>query len=325
MPMPVEILDYYQILSVPRDASAADIKKAFRKLARKYHPDVAKDKATAEEKFKQINEAYEVLSDPEKRKKYDTLGADWDNPNAQNHPHSGQYAQWGGGNAGSAQEFHFNGTGFSDFFEQYFGAGRQYGSPEGYAYSGAHQGNTPLRGHDIEGDILVTLDEAMHGAVRSISMQVRNRKTGATETKTFQVRIPVGVQDGQRIRVAGHGAEGINGGPDGDLYLRVRHAAHPDYTSHKSDIYHDLFIPPWDAALGATKKIKTLDGTVTIRIPEGAEHGQHLRIRQRGLPRPKTKDRGDFFVVINIETPEIKTPEQRTQWEALRNAYTSTH
>jgi len=324
--MPVEILDYYQTLGVPRDASAADIKKAFRKLARKYHPDVAKDKTTAETKFKEINEAYEVLSDPEKRAKYDTLGANWDNPNAQ--AGANPYAQWsGGGEHGSAQEFHFNGTGFSDFFEQYFGGGRHYGAPDGYAYTDAPHSNTPRRGHDIEGDILVTLDEAMHGAVRSISMQVRNRQTGEVETKTFQVRIPVGVQDGQRIRVPGYGADGTNGAPAGDLYLRVRHAAHPDFTSQKSDIYRDLTLYPWEAALGTTKEISTLDGKVTIRIPEGAENGQHMRVRQRGLPKGKAhpNERGDLYVVLNIEIPEIKNAKQRESWENLRDNYTSNH
>ncbi len=314
----MEILDYYQILGVSRDATPAEIKKAFRKLARKYHPDVAKDKSTAEAKFKEINEAYEVLSDPEKRKKYDTLGADWDNPNA-------QYAQSGGPQwqqaGASGEEFHFSGTGFSDFFEQFFGAGRSYGSPHEYSYGAPNAQAASQRGHDIEGDILVTLDEAMHGAVRSISMKVRNHETGKTETQTFQVRIPVGVQDGQRIRVPGHGGAGINGAPNGDLYLRVRHAAHPDYSSRKSDIYHEVTIMPWEAVLGATKEITTLDGKVTIRIPEGSENGQQLRIRQKGLPRPKTKDHGDFYVTLNIATPPINNSAQRQAWEKLRESY----
>jgi len=312
--MPVEILDYYQILGVSRDASSSEIKKAFRKLARKYHPDVAKDKVAAEAKFKEINEAYEVLSDPEKRKKYDTLGADWNNPNAQ------ARQQWQQAGA-SGEEFHFNGTGFSDFFEQFFGAGRSYGSPHEYSYGSPNAKAASQRGHDIEGDILVTLDEAMHGAVRHISMNVLNHQTGQTEQKSFQVRIPVGVQDGQRIRVPGHGGTGRNGAPNGDLYLRVRHAAHPDYSSQKSDIYHEISIMPWEAALGGTKEITTLNGKVTIRIPEGAENGQQLRIRQRGLPRPKTKDHGDFYVILNITIPSVNNDNQRKAWENLRDSY----
>jgi len=312
--MAVQIQDYYKTLGIDRDATEAEIKKAFRKLARKYHPDVAKDKGTAEEKFKEINEAYEVLSDPEKRQKYDQLGADWDNPNAQQFHSS---AQQGGG-----QEFHFTGTGFSDFFEQYFGGASQFHSAGGFAGGAPGGGSAAYRGHDIEGDILVTLEEAMEGAVRSVSMQVVNRETGQTETQTFKVRIPKGVQDGQRIRVPGYGGSGTGGAPDGDLYLRVRHAAHPDYSSQKSDIFHEISISPWDAALGVKREITTLDGKVTIRIPSGAEHGQQMRIRQRGLPRGKSGDRGDFFVVLRLEVPPVKNDAQREAWEQLRKTYT---
>jgi curved DNA-binding protein len=309
--MPVDIQDYYKTLGVGRDASAADIKKAFRKLARKYHPDVAKDKASAEEQFKAINEAYEVLGDPEKRQKYDDLGADWNNPNAAHF----QQSAWQGGD----EEFRFSGTGFSDFFEQYFGGGAHYRSADGFAGAGA--GSVARRGQDIEGDILVTLEEAMQGAVRPIAMQMVNRQTGKTENTTFHVRIPKGVQDGQRIRVPGHGGSGTGGAPDGDLYLRVRHAAHPEFTTQKSDIYHEVLIAPWEAVLGGKKEITTLDGKLTIRIPAGAEQGQQLRIRQRGLPKGKSGDRGDFFVVLNMETPSAKNAEQRGLWEKLRDSY----
>lgn len=321
--MPVDIQDYYKLLGVGRDASPADIKKAFRKLARKYHPDVAKDKDAAEDKFKEINEAYEVLGDPEKRQKYDDLGADWNNPNAAHFQQSAQQ--------GDQEAFRFSGTGFSDFFEQYFGGGSHYrsaggstgGFGRGFGGSGAEGGSMPHRGQDIEGDISVTLEESMHGAVRSISMQTLNRQAGQAETTSFKVRIPLGVQDGQRIRVPGHGGSGIGGAPDGDLYLHVRHAAHPEFSSQKSDIYHEVSIAPWDAVLGGKREITTLDGKLTIRIPEAAEHGQQLRIRGRGLPKGKSGVRGDFFVVLHIETPPIQNDAQRELWEKLRDTSNS--
>src|SRR5882762_1948793 len=212
--MPVEFKDYYAVLGIPRDAGADDIKKAFRKLARQYHPDVAKDKKTAEAKFKEINEAYEVLSDPEKRKKYDELGANW-KQGAGFEPPPGWEARAGRRSAGAdSHEFHFGGTGFSDFFEQFFGGGR--GSRFGFdfgenGFGGGEEfsrARGPARGSDIEGDILVTLDEAMHGSVRNISLQRTNPLTGKTETTTFKVRIPAGVHEGQVIRVPGKGGEG---------------------------------------------------------------------------------------------------------------------
>jgi len=307
-----DIQDYYKTLAVDRSASEAEIKKAFRKLARKYHPDVAKDKATAEDRFKEINEAYEVLGDPEKRQKYDALGADWNNPNAERFHQSGQQ--------GMGEDFQFSGTGFSDFFEQYFGGGSHNRSAGDYT-SGGGAGPMTRRGQDIEGDILVTLEESMQGAERPITMQTTHRETGQKENTTFHVRIPKGVQDGQRIRVPGHGGSGTGGAPDGDLYLRVRHAAHPEFTTHKSDIYHEVSIAPWDAALGTQKEIKTLDGKVTIRIPAGAEQGQQLRIRQRGLPKGKSGERGDFFVILNLEIPSANNDRQRELWEQLRDAY----
>ena len=175
--------DYYDILEVPRDASSADIKKAFRKLARKHHPDVAKDKKAAEEKFKEINEANEVLSDPEKRKKYDQLGADWDNPQA-------GYGGRRTAPTGEGREFNFGGTGFSDFFEQFFSGGSRYGFPEsGQGPAAARE----RKGNDVEGDILVTLEEVMNGDIRPISLQMSNPRTGQVETHSFQVRIPAGV------------------------------------------------------------------------------------------------------------------------------------
>ena len=307
--------DYYQILGVSRDASAAEIKKAFRKLARQHHPDTAADKKTAEEKFKEINEANEVLGDPEKRKKYDQLGANWQDPGF-GRPQPGY--QEAPGDFG--REFNFSGTGFSDFFEQYFSGASRYGFPE--SAGGFGGGRPERRGNDIEGDILVTLEEVMHGAVRPISLQMTNALTGQMETRSFQVRIPAGVTDGKRIRVPGQGEPGAGGAPAGDLYLRVRHAAHPDFHTEGHDLFFDLDLAPWEAVLGADLSVPTLDGPIKLRIPPGSENGQQLRVRGRGLPRGKSGERGDFHAILNIRVPESITAAERELWEKLRAAST---
>lgn len=308
--MSVEFKDYYAILGMPRDASAEDIKKAFRKLARKHHPDVAKDKKTAEEKFKEINEAYEVLGDPEKRKKYDHLGMDWQ--------HAGEHARPEQGPMPGTHEFNFGGTGFSDFFEQYFSGASRYGFPEEF-HGGPQRAPRQHRGSDIEGDILVSLEEAMHGSVRSISLQMADPRSGKVETHTFQVRIPPGVTDGKRIRIPGQGEPGGGGGEAGDLYLRVRHAAHPDFSTQGADVYHELEIAPWEAVLGADITVPTLDGSVKLRIPPNSENGQQLRVRGRGLPKGKSGGRGDFHAVLSVQLPSKTTDEERALWEKLRS------
>lgn len=316
--MAARFQDYYTTLGVSREATPEEIKKAFRKLARQFHPDTATDKSAAEEKFKEINEAYEVLGDPEKRKKYDTLGASWqDGGNA---PPPG-WSSAGGMDGDAGSEYHFGGTGFSDFFEQYFSGGSRYGFPPGYDDGGGGRARS-RRGHDIEGDILVTLEEAMNGTLRSISLRSVNRQTGAVETQTFQVRIPPGAIDGRRIRVPGHGDAGHDGGAAGDLYLRVRHAAHPDFTSREADIYHEVDIAPWEAVLGAEIIVPTLDGSIKLKVPAGTEGGQKLRVRARGLPKGKTGERGDFYVSVHLVLPKQVSEDERRLWEQLRSTST---
>ena len=317
--MAADFKDYYATLGVARDATEADIKKAFRKLARTWHPDVATDKAGAEAKFKEINEAQEVLGDPEKRRKYDRLGADWE--------HGVEPAAAGsrtGGAQGGAEDFHFGGTGFSDFFEQYFSGGSRYGFPGGAATAGAGTGTgtRPRRGSDVEGDLMVTLDEAMMGTVRPISMQSANRQTGKVDTQEFQVRIPPGATDGRRIRVPGQGEAGQGGAEAGDLYLRVRHAAHPDFTTHGADLLHELEIAPWEAVLGADVVIPTMDGPIKMKIPPFAQNAQVMRVRGRGLPKAKTGERGDFLVTLQVQLPESVSSEERALWEKLRDVST---
>jgi curved DNA-binding protein len=320
--MPVEFKDYYTTLGVPRDASDDDIKKAFRKLARQYHPDVAKDKRAAEEKFKEINEAYEVLSDPEKRTKYDQLGAGWQEGAGFEPPPDWQGGAWTSPDGSQEYEFHFGGsTGFSDFFEQFFGRGGRYGGTEGM-FRGGQRGaegeqEFALRGADIEGDILVTLDEVMHGSTRTISLQRVNPRTGQTETDTIRVHIPPGVREGQAVRVRGKGGQGAGGGASGDLYLRVRLAAHPDFRPRDADLYYDLDLAPWEAVLGTTVTVPTLGGRVKVLIPPGTNNGQQLRVRGQGLPKGKSGERGDLYVVANVQVPQQVGEEERALWEKL--------
>lgn len=322
--MSVEFKDYYRTLGIPREASDAEIKKAFRKLAREHHPDVARDKKAAEEKFKDINEAYEVLGDPAKRKKYDSLGARWKSGAEFPSQPGGYESRWSGFEEVQPGEFRFGGTGFSDFFERFFGGG---GGVEGldevlHRAQRRRGGRTATarenRGQDVEGDILVTLDEVLHGSVRPVSLQRRNPRTDAVETHSFKVRVPPGVHEGQRIRVPGQGGEGEGRGVHGDLYLRVRVAAHPDFRVRGADLVHDLDLAPWEAVLGANVTVPTLANPVTLRIPPGTQNGQQLRVRGRGLPRGDGVEPGDLYVVVNIETPARLTAEEQALWEQLR-------
>jgi curved DNA-binding protein len=308
--MPTQFKDYYAILGVPRDATEEDIKKAFRKLARQYHPDVAKDKKTAEAKFKEINEAYEVLGDRANRQKYDQLGADWQQ--------GGPVPERGFG-AEPDVEFHFDGTGFSDFFEELFGRRSRFGTASRPGAGRAGAADRAARGHDIEGDIMVTLEEVMHGAIRPISLQRIDPRSGETVTESFKVRIPPGVQDGRTIRVPGHGGEGVGGGPAGDLYLRVHFAAHPEFRVGGADLYYDLDLAPWDAVLGTTVSIPSLDGQLNGKIPAGIDSGGKIRLRGRGLPQGPKGVRGDLYLVVNIRVPTQVDEKERRLWEELRS------
>ena len=321
--MPVEFKDYYHVLGVSRTASEDEIRKSFRKLARQYHPDVAKNKAAAEERFKEINEAYEVLSDPEKRRKYDRLGANWKHAGGFEPPPG--WEALGGSRRrkpGAEAGFRFSGTGFSDFFEQFFGGrSRGFDASPGFDLnaddepSPRRQGRA-RRGNDIEGDILVNLEEVVKGAVRVITLRQVNPGTGAAEQRDLRVRIPAGVQAGQLIRVAGKGETGSGGGDAGDLYLRVRFARHPEFEVRGADIYHELDLAPWEAVLGATAKVPTLEGSVSLRIPPGTAQGQHLRVRGRGLP-VRGGSNGDLHAVVQIQVPPNSSEEEKAIWGQL--------
>ena len=319
--MAVEFKDYYQVLGVTTKATDDEIKKAFRTLARKYHPDVAKDKKSAEEKFKEINEANEVLSNPESRRKFDQLGADWKTGAPSRTPPgwNGGYSD-GRGARGGEDEVQFEGTGFSDFFEQFFGgrAGRsRRTSPfNAQEFANSHEEPEAARGQDIQGDILITLDEVLKGAVRAISVRRTNARTGREETETYQVRIPQGVQVGQSIRVSGKGGEGLNGGSAGDIYLRVRYAQHPDWQVRGADLVGHLDLAPWEAVLGATVPVQTLEGSVSVKVPAGFQQGQKLRVRGNGLPAGGSK-RGDLYIEASIQVPSLVSKEAERLWKEL--------
>ena len=311
--MAVQFRDYYETLGISKTASEDEIKSAFRKLARKYHPDVAKDKKEAEEKFKQINEAYEVLSDPEKRRKYDQLGENWNQPGGFQPPpqwgggQPGGGYHWGGGENGGV-EFEFGGTGFSDFFEAFFGGGRGRSAFGGFG----QRGTMAERGSDVEADIMVTLEEALHGSTRQVSL----RRAGSKKTETYQVKIPRGVREGQRIRLAGQGEAGERGGKSGDLFLRVRLARHPDFSVEGSDLVHEVKIAPWQGVLGDQIIVPTLEGNARLKLPPGTQGGQRFRLRGRGLPGVSGQ-RGDLYVVVQIAVPKKLSERERELWDQL--------
>lgn len=322
--MAVQFKDYYETLGVSKTASQDEIRKAFRKLARKHHPDLAKkkDKEAAEAKFKEINEAYEVLGDPAKREKYDTLGSDWETRGGfpPGWEQRGGYPGAGMGGAGfggpGGTEFHFGGTGFSDFFEAFFGGGPQGASRGGaFRHGGFEEMRTPQRGHDVEADIMVTLHEALNGSRRQVSL----RRENSSKVETYDVRIPAGVREGQRIRLAGRGGPGPGGGEPGDLFLRVNLQKHPEFTVEGSDLVHDLTLKPWEAVLGTTVTIPTLEGSARLKVPPGTQPGRRFRLKEKGLPKAG-KQRGDLFAAVEIEIPSSLTPAQREAWKKLAEA-----
>jgi curved DNA-binding protein len=318
--MPVQFKDYYEILGVPRTASADDIKKVFRRLARVYHPDVAKNKVTGEAKFKELNEAYEVLGDPEKRRKYDELGADWQNGGNFHAPPPGSHRRSPNFQDGPSP-FEFSGTGFSDFFEAFFAGSRDH--PGSFRRTSPHAGDATLaaRGHDAEADILVTLEEALHGATREVTVRRLDETEETSRTDTYQVKIPPGVREGKRIRLTGQGGPGRAGGPAGDLFLRVRLARHPDFRVEGANLHYDVPLAPWEAVLGKQVKIPTLDGNAVLNVKPGTQVGAVLRLRGLGLPKDDAK-RGDLYATIGIEMPPSVTDEEKKLWEKLASLST---
>lgn len=297
--MAVGYRDYFEVLGVPRGAGDEEIRSAYRKLAREYHPDVNRDPG-AEDRFKEVSEAYEVLRDSEKREKYERLGANWkageDVSGA-----SGFGGGFGGGasgfGGGDGQGFG-DGAGFSDFFESFFG-GRRGASPGFEGFS--------MRGGDQEATLEVALEEAARGGKRKISL---------ADGRDFEVRIPPGVRDGQKIRLAGQGGEGASGGPAGDLYLRVRIKPDPRFRREDDDLVVEVPVAPWEAALGATVPVPTLDGSAKVKVPAGSSSGRRLRLRGEGMPGPGGR-KGDLYASVRIVVPKTLQKRERELFEEL--------
>jgi curved DNA-binding protein len=328
--MAVKFRDYYDVLGVSKTATADEIKKAYRKLARKNHPDVNPGDKSAEERFKDINEAYEVLSDPEKRKRYDQLGANWKAGADFTPPPGWEGARVEFGDFGDLFGSAQGSSGFSDFFESLFGGRRGARGGAGFR----------MRGQDVEAEIVLALEEAHRGVTRSISFQAVEpcpdcKGTGSKDgkvcptcrgagairrPKSFDVTIPAAVRDGSVIRLAGQGEPGANGAPSGDLFLRVRIEPHRLFhIVGRDDIEIDLPVAPWEAALGAKVTVSTLDQPVEMTIPPGAQGGQRLRLRGQGLTR-REGGRSDQYVKLRIVVPPKLTTKERELFEKLAAA-----
>jgi curved DNA-binding protein len=307
----MEFKDYYAILGVGRDASKDNIQRAYRKLARQYHPDVNQEPG-AEDTFKEIGEAYAVLKDPEKRAKYDRYGAAWNS--AQQHggtPPPGYEDVWF--DLGSEPEGSFGGfSGFSDFFEQLFGAGTQRRPTGSGPGSRGQRWQWVMPGADREARLALSLEELARGGQREISLT--DPEIG--QTKTYAVTIPRGVRPGQRIRLAGQGGQGSGGAPPGDLYLQVELIPHPTMRLERNDLYTTLPVTPWEAALGAEVEIRTLDGAVRVKVPPGSSSGRRIRLKGKGLPQARS-DPGDLYAEIRIVVPTSLSDDERHAFETL--------
>jgi curved DNA-binding protein len=301
--------DYYKILGVERTANEEQIKKAYRKLARKYHPDVSKEK-DAEEKFKELSEAYEVLKDAEKRKAYDTMGSYQPGQDFRPPP------DW-------EQQFHGSG-GFQDaedidLFDLLSGLGRG-----GFRAGGTGRGARAfrMRGQDYEVTAHLSVEDAARGTELEIPLPVTEMSEDGQlrrATKTVKVRIPKGATDGQRLRVPGKGSPGHGGAPDGDLYVNIQLKPHDLFRVSGHDLYLELPVAPWEAALGAEVQIPTLDGRVSVKIPAGSRAGQKLRVRGKGLPRPGGGE-GDLYAVLQVVTPSVLSEREKQLYRELQQS-----
>jgi curved DNA-binding protein len=297
--------DYYKVLGVERTASAEEIKKAYRKLAHQFHPDVSKEK-NAKEKFQEIGEAYETLKNAEKRAAYDQLGSgfaagqDFRPPPDWERQFGAGFARHGRCNTHGA----FDDADLADLFAGL--SGRRAGS------------RFPMPGQDYEVDARITLEQAAHGTEVELNLDaVEHDEHGVPHRvpRTLRVKVPKGVTEGQRLRIPGKGGAGFDGGRHGDLYLNIALAAHPLFRASGHDLYVDLPLAPWEAVLGASVEVPTLDGAVRLKVPAGTKAGQHLRLAHRGLP--KREGAGDLFAVVQIAVPASPSARERELFRQL--------
>ncbi len=295
--------DYYKTLGVARGASGEEIKKAYRKLARKYHPDVSKE-ADAKEHFQEVAEAYETLKDAQKRSAYDSLGSH--SAGKDFRPSHDWYQQFGdkfGARSGSAEQEDLSGVDLSDLFES---LGARFGRG---GNTGFRRGNVQMRGQDYEANLPLSLDDAAQGVERELQF----------DDHEIRVRIPRGATDGERLRLGGKGAPGINGGPPGDLYLNIQLRPHALFKVTGHDLELEVPITPPEAALGAQIEIPTLGGRVTVKVPAGSSSGQRLRLSGKGLPKPKS-GAGDLYARLNIVVPSSLNEREKKLYEELSEA-----
>ncbi len=328
----MEYKDYYAVLGVDKNASQEEIKRAYRKLAQKYHPDKNPGDKKAEEKFKEINEAYEVLSDPEKRKKYDQLGQQWHQWQQMGYdPNSFDWSKWfaGGAPGAGGQRVHVEYVspedlegmfgdfgGFSDFFNMIFGGmGRRRSSGAGFGFgdfgfdTARRQSRTRYaKGQDLEQEIEITLEEAYRGTSR------RLRKPDGS---TVEVKIPAGAKEGSRVKFKGLGGPG---NPPGDLYLKIHIHPHPNFKLEGSDLYTEVPVDVYTAVLGGEVSVPTLDGSVRLKIPPLTQNGKKFRLRGKGMPKGKGKGQGDLYAEVKVQLPTRLTPKEKALWEELAKA-----
>ncbi len=301
----MEFIDYYKVLGVSKNATQDEIKKAYRKLARKYHPDVNPGDKEAELKFKQINEANEVLSNPENRKKYDQYGKDWKHAEEFEKARKSQRSRAGSGWGGThfTYEHHggdFSEADFSDFFESIFG----------HAYSRGGQRRRSFRGQDYQAELALTLEEAYTDHKRTIEVN----------GKKLRITVPAGIKDGQTIKLKGHGGPGVEGGPNGDLYITFRFIPHPLYTRKGNDLYMTHTIDLYTSLLGGKVKIPTLSGTVQVTIKPETPNGHKIRLKGKGYPVYKKPGQfGDLYVTLQVELPKNLSPQEKELFEKLRD------
>ncbi|MCM2268128.1 MAG: J domain-containing protein [Elusimicrobiales bacterium] len=309
-----DYIDYYALLGVPRSAGEAEIKSAYRKLALKHHPDRNQGNKAAESKFKEINEAYEVLSDPQKRKLYDQFGKEgpqgYRPPPGAQHRQSrpgGFHYQQGGGQQGGFEQF----GDFSDFFKSMFGGAQGFGGFSGMEEEGA--GRSPL---DMEAELQLSVEDLVKGGQKQLSFASRTGRR--SEVKEINVKLPKGLRDGATIRLRGQGREA--GGHAGDLYLKIRLAPDPRFEIDGDDLNARVEVMPWDAALGAEVRVPSPYGPVTVKLPPGSGSGRRLRLPGRGLPR-KDGTHGDLYAVFSLALPEKLSAKQLELLKKLKDSF----
>lgn len=304
----MDFKDYYAVLGVSESATPEEIKKAYRKLARKYHPDVSKE-ADASDRFKDVGEAYEVLKDPEKRAEYDQLRKYGTRDDGSFQPPPGWQSASGFGGGGYTEA---DARQFSDFFEEIFGGGRR----GGFGGGGFRQ-SMRMRGEDVHARLALFLEEAFNGCEKQVSFTVHEPDDQGRlipRQKTLKVKIPAGMREGQHIRLKGQGAPGVGGGESGDLFIEVELAPHPHFSIEGRDVLVTVPISPWEAALGATVTVPTVSGKVNVKVPKGATSGRKLRLKGKGFPG---KHPGDQIVVLQVAMPEQHTAEAEKLYEKL--------